>query len=40
MFLLTIYGEIAKEQIEQLEICYNGIKIENYVIMDKNQKGV
>ncbi len=31
--ILSIYGEIAKEQIELLENRYIGIKIDNYVIM-------
>ena len=30
---LTIYGNIAKEQLELLENRYNGIKIDKYVIM-------
>lgn len=30
---LTIYGNIAKEQIELLESCYSGIKIDRYVVM-------
>ncbi|MBR2499711.1 MAG: transposase [Clostridia bacterium] len=30
---LTIYGRIAKEQIELLESRYEGIKIDKYVIM-------
>ncbi len=30
---LTVYGNIAKEQIELLKIRYPGIKIEKYVIM-------
>ena len=30
---LTIYGEIAKEQMELLENRYQGIKIDKYVIM-------
>ncbi len=30
---LTIYGNIAKKQIELLENRYNGIKIDKYVIM-------
>ena len=30
---LSLYGNIAKEQLESLETRYNGIKIQNYVIM-------
>lgn len=30
---LTVYGKIAQEQIESLEIRYSGIRIDKYVIM-------